>query len=369
MRGALARVGAHYGPQLEAPPPLRESAGELTGLALWRNDDAESRWPAWAEGGGLVAGSMGAPAGWERIVGDLAPGDAALPLARALSARPERAGELTPPFVVGIREPATERLTIVNDFIGAGRIYELRFEGSKALGPAGSVWSNRLGALPIFAGIAPRPDERGWALFAAAGWFIGDATPIAGAAKVPGGSVIRVVAGAGGAEVRRRQSGAMGKLVSPREAPFQESVAAAADQAIALARNVEALFDRPGPDRPLRGAATPGSPPPLPTPPGSNTASGPATRSGRGRDRQAACRDGAGPPASQISHPERGRPSDELRERLRNLHLIHDGMRQAQEVRTRTALPRPVTPLRPVLSGHGGELAHGFYYVSAEPAP
>jgi hypothetical protein len=67
----------------------------------------------------------------------------------------------------------------------------------------------------------------------------------------------------------------------------------------------------------------------------------------------------------RISRPEHGRPQDELRERLRNLHYVHDGMRQAQEVRTRTSLPRPVTPLRPVLSGHGGELAHGFYYASS----
>ena len=366
VRGALARVGAHYGPQLEAPPPLRESAGELTGLALWRNDDAESRWPAWAEGGGLVAGSMGAPAGWERIVGDLAPADAALPLAGALSAHPERAGELTPPFVVGIREPATERLTIVNDFIGAGRIYELRFEGSTALGPAGSVWSNRLGALPIFAGVAPRPDERGWALFAAAGWFIGDATPIAGAAKVPGGSVIRVIADAGSVEVQRRQSGAMGKLVSPREAPFDESVAAAADQAIGLARNVEALFDRRvqidlsgGRDSRLSAAAAhaAGIEHRLRTgdsAPGEVAIAKRLVETAPGRLRH------------RISRPERGRPSDELRERLRNLHLIHDGMRQAQEIRTRTALPRPVTPLRPVLSGHGGELAHGFYYTTAD---
>ena len=36
----------------------------------------------------------------------------------------------------------------------------------------------------------------------------------------------------------------MEKLVSPREAPFDESAAAAADQAIGLARNIEALFDR-----------------------------------------------------------------------------------------------------------------------------
>jgi hypothetical protein len=137
VRRGLERVGAHYGPQVETPPPLRASAGELTGMALWRNDDAESRWPAWDEGGGFVVGSTGAPAGWERIVGDLAPRDAALPLAGVLHARPERAGELTPPFVVGIREPATEQLTIVNDFISAGRIYELRFEATGPLGPLG----------------------------------------------------------------------------------------------------------------------------------------------------------------------------------------------------------------------------------------
>ena len=234
-----------------------------------------------------------------------------------------------------------------------------------ALGPAGSVWSNRLGALPIFAGIAPRPDERGWALFAAAGWFIGDTTPIAGASKVPACSVIRVGAGRDGAEVRR-DSGAMGKLVSPREAPFSESVAAAADQAIGLARDVEALFDRParidlsgGRDSRLSAAAAhaAGIKHHLRTGdhvPGEVAIAKQLVETSPRRLRH------------QIRHPALGTPSDELRDRLRNLHLIHDGMRQAQEVRTRTGLPRPVTPLRPVLSGHGGEVAHGFYYTSAD---
>jgi hypothetical protein len=365
VRRGLERVGAHYGPQVETPPPLRASAGELTGMALWRNDDAESRWPAWDEGGGFVVGSTGAPAGWERIVGDLAPRDAALPLAGVLHARPERAGELTPPFVVGIREPATEQLTIVNDFISAGRIYELRFEATGPLGPAGKVWSNRLGALPVFAGIAPRADERGWALFAAAGWFIGNSTSIAGAAKVPGGSVIRVRVRAGRAEVKRDATGAIGELVPPREAQFEESVAAATDQAMGVARNVEALFDRRvqidlsgGRDSRLSAAAAcaagiehhlrTGD-----TVPGEVAIAKRLVELAPRRLRH------------RIRHPERGKPRDELRERLRNLHYVHDAMRQAQEVRTRTSLPRPVTPLRPVLSGHGGELAHGFYYANA----
>ena len=157
----------------------------------------------------------------------------------------------------------------------------------------------------------------------------------------------------------------MAELVSPRKAPFEESLAAAANQAIGLARNVEALFSRRvqidlsgGRDSRLSAAAAcaAGIEHHLRTGdrvPGEVAIAKRLVETAPRRLRH------------RISHPERGKPSDELRERLRNLHLIHDGMRQAQEVRTRTSLPRPATPVRPVLSGHGGELAHGFYYANA----
>src|SRR5439155_1223398 len=101
-----------------------------------------------------------------------------------------------------------------------GRIYQKRLQPTDgALGAEGWVWSNRLGALPIFADEEPEADERGWALFAAAGWFIADATPIRGATKVAPGSAIVVRAGAGGAgaHLDRHQTGGAGELVGPQE--------------------------------------------------------------------------------------------------------------------------------------------------------
>jgi hypothetical protein len=301
------------------------------------------------------------PGGWERVVGHLPPDQAAVPLASALVERPDRVGELTPPFIVGVRDRRTEQLTIVNDFISAGRIYELRFEGRDTFGSDGWVWSNRLGALPIFAGVAPAPDERGWALFAAAGWFIGDATPIAGTAKVPGGSVIR----AGGKErLDRQQTHALSKLVKPREVSFEASVTRAGEQAVGLARNVDASYGEVvqvdlsgGRDSRLSAAAACAAGIDCELRTGDKVP-------GEVEIARRLVASAPRPLRHRITTPEQGRPKDELHDRLRNLHLIHDGMRHPQDVRRPMRLPQPVDALQPALSGHGGELGHGFYYTT-----
>ena len=134
LHAALARVGAHYGRQLAKAPPVHASTGPAEGMVLWRHADDGCRWPAWVEGDGVVVATTAAPAGWRRVVGEVGAGAAALPLGRELAESPQRLAELVPPFVLAVREPgtagagATRRMTIVNDFVGAGRIYELRFE-------------------------------------------------------------------------------------------------------------------------------------------------------------------------------------------------------------------------------------------------
>jgi hypothetical protein len=50
-----------------------------------------------------------------------------------------------------------------------------------------------------------------------------------------------------------------------------------------------------------------------------------------------------------------------LRERALSSFLLHDGMRYAGRVRGRVQLPPPPEK-RASISGHGGEIAHGFYY-------
>ena len=54
-------------------------------------------------------------------------------------------------------------------------------------------------------------------------------------------------------------------------------------------------------------------------------------------------------------------PSTELLERAANLHLLHDGVRHPQKLRGKMTLPRP-RPQNATFSGHGGEIAHGFFY-------
>lgn len=373
VEAALARVGTHYSPQLSEPPPLRTSIGPREGLALWRHDDDASRWPAWSEDGDFVVASSAAPGGWQRVVGDVAAEQAAVALGRTLAERPERIAELAPPFVLAIRNVRDQRLVIVNDFAGAGRIYELRFapggdRGSLAesagFGSAGAVWSNRLGALPIFAGIAPEADEAAWALFAAAGWFLDETTPILGALKVPGGSVIR----AGGPEPRaeRRSSGAIEGLVAPREVPFGEALEAAAADTVGLVSGVAAAASKliavdlsGGRDSRVSAAAA--------------FAAG-VTAKFRTGDNHPGELELVERLLGDVEHDiathnvtsgERSEPADELRDRLAAIHLVHDGMRNPQELRRPTKLPLRVKAQRPTLSGHGGEIAHGFYYPDA----
>ena len=373
VREALGRVGSHYGAQLAEPPPLHASLGDTDGLALWRHHDDGSRWQAWAEGEGIAVAATAAPVGWQRVVGEVGAAEAAVPLGRALAERPERLAELVPPFVIGIREAsagpgaASGRLTIVNDFAGAGRIYEKRLEPTDgALGAQGWVWSNRLGALPIFAGEEPEADERGWALFAAAGWFIADATPIRGATKVAPGNRDR--------RARRRR----GRRRAPRPPPNRRRRRARRPARGLLPRH-RRRGGQPG-DRP---GARPGA---------SSSTSRPAVDLSGGRDSRVSaagavaadidCRFSTGDQEPgeveiarrlvetaprRIEHlvtsPETD-PDDDLRQRVRAIHLVHDGMRNPQEIRRPMPLPLPVEPTRPTISGHGGEIAHGFYYPS-----
>src|SRR5204863_8932989 len=64
-----------------------------------------------------------------------------------------------------------------------------------------------------------------------------------------------------------------------------------------------------------------------------------------------------------VTRPETD-PDDDLRERVRAIHLVHDGMRNPQEIRRPMTLPLATGPIHPTISGHGGEIAHGFYYPS-----
>jgi hypothetical protein len=59
--------------------------------------------------------------------------------------------------------------------------------------------------------------------------------------------------------------------------------------------------------------------------------------------------------------PGSATPGTPLLERAAHLHLLHDGVRHPQKLRGKMTLPRP-RPSSASFSGHGGEIAHGFFY-------
>jgi hypothetical protein len=353
---ALARVGGHYRGLVTERLERTESLGRASGLVLWQRPDDRLRWPLATRGGAVHTAATAVPTGWDRVVGERAPESAARELAAALDARPELASELNAPFVIGIRNESENRIRIVNDSLGIGRLYELETD-------EGWVWSNRLGALPIFAGVPVEPDRRGWEVFAAAGWFLGDSTPIAGARKVPAGTVIEVREDGDGAGVTHEATESRERsLVSPRDRPGDAAVEAAT-QVSGLAADLGEVWET-SPVIDLSGGRD------------SRVSAAGALHAGLAASFKTVDNEPGevdvvrrlvaafpGELSHVVNQPEAEEAADDLASRLAAIHLVHDGMRNPQEVRRPTELPHSgLVP--PSMSGHGGEIGHGFYYAN-----
>ena len=326
-------------------------------MALWRRDDPRLRWPCWIEEGPIAVASTSAVTGWKRVVGEAEPSRAPLELGRVLANDPERLVGLNPPFVLATLDSHAARLVIVNDFLATARLYELRT-------PAGWVWSNRLGALPLFAGITPELDPHAWAIHAAAGWFLGAATPLRRSVKVPAGSAISVDAGPAGATVRHTQTDAVRRLVAPRRASLASQSSAAAEQSVSLARSIGEVWDVQ-PTINLSGGRD------------SRISAAGAIAAGldakfRTMDIEPGEVDAARQLVEAAPRPleldvlemESGEPDDSLAERIGAIHLVHDGLANPMGGQGALELPQRGF-VSPLVTGHGGELAHGFYYDAA----
>ena len=281
--------------------------------------------------------------------------EAALELARAILGRPERQiAESMAPLVAAAIDRAKGRLVIVNDLLGAGRLYEGSSDGL-------TVWSNRLGAVPLFLGEAPRPSPLGWRLFAAAAWFTGEPTSVEGIVRVPAGTVIEATQ----AGIQRRATAAAEAAVESRGASREELVEAAVDGMRAAARGAAGRDSEPlridlsgGRDSRLAAAAAiaAGVDARLVT---SDLVPGEADVA---RELVSRLDD---PPAHDVrwGGEERKEYERNAMERARAVHLVHDGMRHAAKLRGKNDLPQPL-PHGTTITGHGGEIAHGFYLTN-----
>jgi hypothetical protein len=354
VRPRLERVAAHYQDVAHESLEQREWLGESCGMAAFHDPGLHGSWPWWVESGDLVMVSPYVPIGWERLVGDLDPLQAAPRLADEIWRQPQAVSErLNVPSVVAIADTRVGVVRLQNDALGAGRLYEQRF-------PGGRAWSNRLAALSLFSGVSPSVSERGWALFAASGWFMRDSTPIDGITKVAPASVIRIDRGG----VEERTTGALGALLVASDA-LESRVDGFAEQAQDTVRAAAAMYPAApridlsgGRDSRVSAAAAvaaaiearfhtsdvnPGE---------AAVAEQLVAASPRRMDHQV-----------QYGGEQMKQHTTDLRERALRMFRIHDGMRHAGNVRGRLQIPPRAHTLATV-SGHGGEIGHGFYYAN-----
>ena len=183
---AIERVEHHYYPLEVSKDHYRNQyICDSIGMVRWANQGGALKWPGWKENGELVISTGYPPIGWERLVGETFLENAPLLLAKRLEQDHDSISKLDPPTVITIANKLEKKIRIFTDGIGLGRLYEMRFD-------SGWVWSNRIGALPIFSGVTPQMDIVGWQGFAVAGWFMGQTTPIQGVIRVHPSSLITI---------------------------------------------------------------------------------------------------------------------------------------------------------------------------------
>ena len=348
----LELVRRHYAQLVDYPLAIESASAERVGMSTIGDAEPACRWPHFAVDEKHAVATAYVPTGWERITGPVGLAEAPLALAREITKAPQEASrELNAPAAAAVIDRVNGQLTVVNDALGAARAYEAEASGIRA-------WSNRPGALVIFLGLSASADARAWLVLAAATWFLGDTAPIEGMRRLPGGTIIE--AGPGG--LAERRSWALEDWVAPGGS-LAVLAAEAGDDALAQARTANELWPGTarvdlsgGRDSRLAAAAViaAGTPAKFRT---SDATPGEADVA------RALIAAAPGDHEHNVTRTEPGSatPSTPLLERAANLHLLHDGVRHPQKLRGKNTLPRP-RPKNALFSGHGGEIAHGFFY-------
>ena len=333
----------------------QRATGPVLGQALWRRPDPRLRASLFAANAELSVASTSPITGSQRLTG--AANDDIESIGASVLRDPDGATRLNPPFVIGVVSADRGTLVVANDVIGTARLFEMEIAG-------GRIWSNRIGALVAFAGERPGIDERAWQVLAATGWFLGETTSLERVRQLRSGTVIRAQRTSTRTTVRvDRNLDQLETLVKPRRARLQASARDAADAARGLVSDVGASWDcrirvdlSGGRDSRVSAAAA------ISAGLNAELRTSDLEHGEVGLVREL-IRKAPGDPDHAIKQPER-EPEDSLAERLHGIHLVHDGMRNPQSL-LRSSMPIPHGPLEsPVLSGHGGELGHGFYYGS-----
>src|SRR5690348_2063788 len=123
LEAGLERVRSHYATVVAGELRGELVAGSHVALACAEATERACRWPGLARTGAGTLASSYAPTGADRL------GGTREALAAAVAESPEEvARTLDAPFAFALADPDAERLTVLNDCLGAGRAFELARE-------------------------------------------------------------------------------------------------------------------------------------------------------------------------------------------------------------------------------------------------
>ncbi|WP_157551534.1 hypothetical protein [Kineosphaera limosa] len=304
--------------------------------------------------------SLYAPLGFERVVEAQPLESAPLRLARALRRRPSAMELISPPFVCASLDEGADRLTLLTDSVGVGRLFEVRTAW-------GWVWSNRPEAALSFAGLPARADEVGWAHIGVADELFGQVSAYEGVRVIDAATCLEWDGRAGRLSVSAVDT-VSSWAVPDRAARSGELIEAAAQDLAGVAASVARLFDqRPvvdltgGRDSRLVAAAFLAADADVCL----------HTHDALPGDLQVA-RELVGlltsPPEHRVEHVATGGagepPPWEAMANARAWHRFAEGMRPFSYLHY--PAPRSLDVAHPLaIGGAGGEVAHGYFYPAA----
>ncbi|WP_052256873.1 hypothetical protein [Salinicoccus sp. YB14-2] len=155
------------------------------GAVIFDLEDSPLLWKDVYEENNFALITYAPPTNWKRYCNSKdikkAPGE----LLNYLVNNPHKSHGFSAPTCFATLDKSQEELNIYTDAMGFSRLYEYRGEN-------GWFWSNRAGALPLLAGEKAEINKDGWSNLCAAGWFIGNNSPIENVIRIDQGIRVNI---------------------------------------------------------------------------------------------------------------------------------------------------------------------------------
>lgn len=187
VQEGIERVRNHYYRSINNDINIKENIviHKNMGAMIFDLEDSPLLWEDVHESGDVSLITYAPPANWKRFSRTKDVKAAPKELLIYIMENKNSNLDFSAPACVVTIDKKNDEMNIFTDSIGFSRLYEFRGEN-------GWFWSNRAGALTLFAGEKAEMNMDGWSSLCAAGWFINNTSPIDRVTRVEQGVTIRV---------------------------------------------------------------------------------------------------------------------------------------------------------------------------------